>query len=49
MILSKEKLYEPTAWAKYFYLFNCMSTGGETVVSILDIHLSELELELVNN
>ena len=35
---------EPTARAKYFYLFHCMSTGGEKVVSILDIHLPELEL-----
>ena len=28
-----------------FHLFNCMSIGGEKVVSILDIHLPELELE----
>ena len=38
-----------------FHFFNCVSTGGEKVVSILDIHLPELELEveleleLVNN
>ena len=37
---------EPTAQAKYFHLFNCMSTGGEKIVSILDVHLPELELEL---
>ena len=45
---TKQLMYslEPTAQAKYFYLFNCMSTGSEKVVSILDIHLPELELEL---
>ena len=36
---------EPTARAKYLYLFNCMSTGGEKVVSSLDIHVPELELK----
>ena len=30
----------------YFFLFDCMSTGGKKVVSILDIPLPELELEL---
>ena len=38
---------EPTARVKYFYRFDCMSTGDEKVVSILDIHLPKLEL--VNN
>ena len=37
---------EPTARAKYFHLCNCMSNGSEKVVSILDIHLPELELQL---
>ena len=37
---------EPTARAKYFYFFDSVSTGGEKVVSILDIHLPKLELEL---
>ena len=30
----------------YFYLFNCMNTGGEKVIAILDIYLPELELKL---
>ena len=28
----------------YFYLFNCMSTCGEKVIAILDIHRPELNL-----
>ena len=48
-LYSKKSMLEPTAQAKYLYLVNFMSTGGEKVVSILDIHLPELELELINN
>ena len=46
MILNSRGSYslEPTARAKYFYFFNSMNTGGKNVVSILDIHLPELEL-----